>query len=131
MIFKEEEEMRPQNAFLKPLAVMVLMLLGVFISLHLFFSGFASKTQPTQTQNTNPTQNQPITQPITYEDLITQETEEKEPPKEEPKEEPKPKQEPKEEEPRGYYYITTQKTPPKTIQESIDLSPGPKIIYLP
>ncbi len=139
MVFKEEEEMRPQNAFLKPVAIIFLMFLGVVLSLHLFFSGFTSKTQPTQTQ-AQPTTAQPTTrtsqtQPITYEDLITEEKEpheeppKQEPPKEEPKEEPKPKQPI---ETRGYYYITTQKTPPKTTQESIDLIPKePKIIYLP
>ncbi len=130
MVFKEEDEMRPQNAFLKPLAIVVLAVLGVILSLHLFFSGSGSKNQLTQTQ-TQPTRTvQTQTMPLNYEDLITEEP--KQPPKEEPKEEPKPKQEPKEEEPRGYYYITTQKTPPKTTQESIDLIPKePKIIYLP
>ncbi len=133
MVFKEDEEMRPQNAFLKPLAIVVLMLLGVFISLHLFFSGFTSKTQPIQTQ-TQPTRTvQTQTLPITYEDLIEEKEPQQEPPKEEPpkaKEEPKPKQEPQE--PRGYYNIAIEKTPPKTTQESIDLTPKePKIIYLP
>ncbi len=128
MVFKEEDEMRPQNAFLKQLLILGLAVLGIILSLHLFFSGFSSKTQPTQTQ-TQPTRTVQ-TQPIIYEDLITEEKEpqeplKQEPPKEEPKEEPKPI------ETRGYYYITTQKTPPKTTQESIDLSPGPKIIYLP
>ncbi len=132
MVFKEDEEMRPQNAFLKPLAIVGLMLLGVFLSFHLFFSGFTSKTQTTQTQPTRTAQ----TQTITYEDLITEEKEPQEPPKEESKaiEIPKPKEqepgEPKEQEPVGYYSITVSKTRPKT--ESIDLIPKePKIIYLP
>ncbi len=132
MVFKEDDEMRPQNAFLKQLLILGLAVFGIILSLHLFFSGFSSKTQPNQTQ-TQPTRTvQTQTTPLSYEDLITitEEKEPQEPPKEEPpkaKEEPKPKQEPQE--PRGYYYITTQKTPPKT--EGIDLSPGPKIIYLP
>ncbi len=123
MVFKEEDEMRPQNAFLKPVAISVLMLLGVILSLHLFFSGFTSKTQPTQTQ-AQPTTRTAQTQPITYEDLITEEP--KQPPKEEPKEEPKPKSI----ETTPYYNIAIEKTLPKT--ESIDLIPKePKIIYLP
>ncbi len=126
MVFKEEEEMRPQNAFVRPVAFVLLALAGVFLGLHFFFSGFSSKTQPTQTQ-TQTTQTQPTTQPITYEDLITyEEREPREPPKEEPKEEPEPK--PIETEPGGYYHIAVEKVRAK---EEIDLSPGPKITYLP
>ncbi len=129
MVFKEEEEMRPQNAFLKQLLILGLAVLGIILSLHLFFSGFSSKTQSTQAQPTTRTV-QTQTTPLSYEDLITitdekepQEPLKQEPPKEEPKEEPKPI------ETRGYYYITTQKTRPK---EDIELTPKePKIIYLP
>jgi len=133
MVFKEDEEMRPQNAFLKPLAIMGLMLLGVFLSLHFFFSGFDSKTQAqtqkTQAQTTQQTQTQPTTyQAITYEDLIREEKEPREP----PKQEPNPIQEPKPEKPIPYSFITIEANRPK--EESMDLiliPKGPKIIYLP
>ncbi len=126
MVFKEEEGMKPQNAFIRPLATVGLAVLGVIASLHLFFSGLSSKTQPTQTQTQTTRTAQTQTTPITYEDLIQ---EVKQEPQEPPKEEPKTIETPKEQEPRGYYSITVEKTRPKT--ESIDLTPGPKIIYLP
>ena len=129
MIYKEEEEMKPQNAFIRPVAYVVLAVLGFLISLHLFFSVFSPKTQ-VQTKAQTQTQ---TTANITYEDLITEEP--KPNPKEElqelPKQEPNPMQEPKPSEPKpaGYYYITFEKTRPK---ESIDLIPqGSKIIEIP
>jgi hypothetical protein len=132
MVFKEDEEMRPQNAFIKPLSILVLMLLGVFISLHVFFSGFSPKKTQAQTkaqtqtiQSTQATQAQ--TQTISYEDLITEE------PKQEPQKAPgqEPKQEPKKEEP-GYFFLSLQKTTRPKETESLDFTPKePKIIYLP
>jgi hypothetical protein len=128
MVFKEDEEMRPQNAFLRPVAIMGLTFLGVLISLHLFFSGFGSKIQPSQTQtntNTRTVQTQPITyEDLTYEDLIKEELQEIKEEPQEPQEPPKPK-----EEPVSYYHITVERTRAKT--EGIELSTGPKIIYLP
>jgi len=130
MVFKEDEEMRPQNAFIKPLLTVLLALLGLIIALNVFFSGFSSKSglsskanPNTQTQTqTQTTQTQTAqTTPITYEDLITEIKEEQ--PKE-PQEPPGAKG--AKEEPVGYYYIAVKKT-----KEDIELTPGPKIIYLP
>jgi len=121
MVFKEDEEMRPQNAFLRLLAIVGLMFLGFLISLHFFFSGFSPKNTQAQTK----TEIQTTTQTINYEDLIAEQPEE---PKEPLKELPKAK--PTTQEPEGvYYHIAIEKTHPKA--ETIELSPGPKIIYLP
>jgi hypothetical protein len=123
MVFKEDEEMRPQNAFLKPLTIAGLMLLGVFISLHLFFSGFSPKKTQAQIQKTQ-IQTQ---ENITYENLIKEEPKLKQEPKE-LQEPPKPKEElPKE---PTYFLVLEKPTHPKA--ESLDLTPKePKIVYLP
>ena len=132
MIYKEDEELRPQNAFIKPVGTLLLVLLVLIIALNVFFSGFSSKSglsskanPNTQTQTqTQTTQTQTAqTTPITYEDLITEIKEEQ--PKE-PQEPPGAKG--AKEEPVGYYYIAKEKTRAK---EDIELTPGPKIIYLP
>jgi hypothetical protein len=123
MVFKEDEGIKPQNAFLKPLAIVFLALLGVLFSLNFFFSGFGSKSKSIQaTQPARTTQTQ--TMPITYEELI----EEQEPPKPQEQEPPKPKEElPKE---PTYFLALEKPTHPKV--ESLDLTPRePKIVYLP
>lgn len=131
MVFKEDEEMRPQNAFIKPLAIVGLAFLGVLVSIYLFFSGVASKTQQPRTQTYGTHAATQTRTQITYEDLIREEPGQ-EPPKEPQKlptkdtpneETPKPK------EGAGVYHIVLEKTRAKT--EDMDLSSGPKIIYLP
>jgi hypothetical protein len=131
MVFKEDEEMRPQNAFIKPILISLLALLGLIIALNVFLSGF-SKSGLSSKANPN-TQTQTQTQ-ITYEDLITEIKEEQpkepqEPPKEEPKAIETPLETPRPEEPGGYYYIALEKTRAKA---EMDLTPSePKVIYLP
>jgi hypothetical protein len=124
MIYKDDEGMKPQNAFIKPLATVGLSVLGVVLAVHVFFSGLGPKIQLTQAQ---PTPTQSTAQPITYEDLITEgpirDPQPKEPKPEAPELKPK-------EEPTDYYHITVEKTRPK--MEEIDLTGGgPKVIYLP
>jgi hypothetical protein len=123
MVFKEDEEMKPQNAFIKPLAFIVLALVGIFISLHVFFSGFSPKKTQAQTQATQTTQTQATTKPITYEDLIEEV-------KEKPQEPPKRSNEELPIEP-SFQLVYEKTTHPKEM-ESLDLTPKePKIIYLP
>jgi hypothetical protein len=117
MVFKEDEGIKPQNAFLKPLAIVFLAVLGVLFSLNFFFSGFGSKSiQAAQPTRTTQTQTMPITyEELTYEELIK----EQEPPK------------PKEELPKEPTYLLTLEKPTHP-KESLDLTPRePKIIYLP
>jgi hypothetical protein len=129
MIYNDDEGLKPSNAFLRPIAFLGLTVLGVFLSLHLFFSSFGSKIQA-QVQNTRTTQTQ--TQKITYEDLINEEPKSKQ---QEPQQKQQEMQEPPKQtdyytvEKTPNYYYTVEKTRPKA--ETIELSPGPKIIYLP
>ncbi len=129
MIYKPPEEgEKPKNTFTRYYVLLAGFLIFTLVMLFSFVSRVFSPKEYTQAQSTQTTQTATQTRTISYEDLIVEVPEEpqepkQEPPKEEPKEEPKPI------ETRGYYHISVEKTPPKT--ESIDLSPGPKIIYLP
>jgi len=134
MIYEADEEIRPQNAFIKPALYVFLAVLGVLISLYVFFSGLSQKIQAQTQAQTQTTQTQAN---ITYEDLIEEEKPH-EPPKQGPnpmqaKQGPNPMQEirPLGPKPAGYYYITLEKRSHRE-RENIDLVPeGPKIVEIP
>jgi len=134
MIFQETEDLKPTNAFVRPLLYVALAFLFVFASLHVFFFGLSQKIQAQTQAQTQTTQTQAN---ITYEDLIEEEKPH-EPPKQEnnpmqAKQGPNPMQEPRllEPKPAGYYYITLEKRSHRE-RENIDLVPeGPKIVEIP
>jgi zona occludens toxin (predicted ATPase) len=130
MVFKEEDDMKPQNAFLRPVALVVFMFFLTFLFAKLFFSHFTHKAQAIQTQTT---QTHTRAKTITYEDLITEKPQE--PPKQEPpgaKEEPGDYYSGAKEEPGGYYYIAVEKTRPSADSPNEDvLNPSVKVIEIP